>query len=320
MAQYRDKLPQLSGDLFLTDGGLETTLIFHEGFELPAFAACGLVDDERGRETLRKYYGTYAAIARQHGAGFVLESPTWRASAEWGRQIGYTAEALVDLNRRSIELLEEIRDEFQGERTRVVISGCVGPRRDAYCPDDFMTADEAQRYHAAQISTLAATAADMVAAFTMTYIEEAAGVTRAAQESGIPVAISFTVETDGRLPTGPTLREAIAQTDEATEGGPAYYMVNCAHPTHFEDALADGEPWLDRIGGIRANASSRSHAELDGSDDLDDGNPVELGRQYARLKRKMRNLSVLGGCCGTDHRHVEEICKACGEMFSASTG
>jgi S-methylmethionine-dependent homocysteine/selenocysteine methylase len=173
-----------------------------------------------------------------------------------------------------------------------------------------MTAEEAERYHAVQINTFRDTNADMVTALTMTYANEAIGITRAALAAGLPVVISFTVETDGRLPNGQILAEAITQVDQATNNGPEYYMINCAHPTHFEQALENGESWVSRIQGIRANASCMSHAELDQATELDDGDPIELGRQHRQLSRKMQKLNVLGGCCGTDHRHVEEICKA----------
>lgn len=215
------------------------------------------------------------------------------------------------MNRQAIKMLVEIRDEFEDPKSTIVISGCIGPRGDGYRPSALMTADEAERYHRTQIGVFASTEADMVTALTMTYAEEAIGIVRAAQSVGLPVVISFTVETDGRLPSGESLEEAIKQVDAATNNGPAYYMINCAHPTHFGDVIADGDPWTRRIRGLRANASRLSHAELDKAEELDDGNPVELGEQYFSLHRGLGNLNVLGGCCGTDQRHVEEICKAC---------
>lgn len=310
MAKYRNNLPQLSGDLFLTDGGIETTLIFHDGFELPEFAAFDLLKHDEGRQALRKYFQTYASIAREYEVGFIFESATWRASPDWGQKLGYSAEALAEMNHEAIELLHNLRNEYENGKTQMVISGCIGPRGDGYNPAEMMTEAEAERYHATQIGILSETEADLVTALTMTHAEEAIGVTRAAKSAGLPVVISFTVETDGRLPSGQTLKAAIEQVDEATDNGPAYYMINCAHPTHFEDALASGEPWVQRLRGIRANASTKSHAELDEAEELDDGNPVELGHQYHGLKSKLSDLNVLGGCCGTDHRHIEAICKA----------
>jgi S-methylmethionine-dependent homocysteine/selenocysteine methylase len=309
-ARYRDRLPQLDDELMLTDGGIETTLIFHDGLDLPLFAAFDLLKDGAGTAALLRYYVSYATIAQEHGVGLVLESPTWRANPDWATQLGYTLDRLDFVNRQSIALLEAIRDSYETDRTPVVISGCVGPRGDGYVAGALMTAEEAEAYHVIQIGTFAGTAADMVCAITMTYAEEAIGVARAARANGMPVAISFTLETDGRLPSGQPLAEAIAQVDDETGGGPDYFMINCAHPTHFEDVLEPGAPWLDRIRGLRANASRKSHAELDESTELDEGDPVELATQYQALGARLPSLTVLGGCCGTDHRHVGEICTA----------
>ena len=304
-------LPQLSGDLYLTDGGIETTLIFHDGLDLPYFAAFDLLKEESGRETLRRYYRSYAAIAEERGVGFVFESATWRASQDWGDKLGYSKDALAEANRQSISLLQELREEYRDENSPMVISGCIGPRGDGYDPGDVMTEDQAQAYHAAQIGAFRDAGVDMVTAITMTNVPESIGLTRAAQAAGIPAVISFTVETDGRLPTGQSLKDAIEAVDGATGDGPAYYMINCAHPKHFEDALTQGEPWLERIRGLRANASTNSHAELDEAEELDDGDSVALGRQFHDLRDKLPNLNVLGGCCGTYHRHVAAIANAC---------
>ena len=308
--KHRHHLPQLDGGLFLTDGGLETVLIFHRGLDLPEFAAFDLLKDEAGTATLRHYYDDYAELARLHGLGFVLESPTWRASPRWAARIGYSQEDLADLNRRAIALMEEIREEYEGDETPVVISGCVGPHDDGYDPGEQLSADAARDYHATQIGTFRDTAADMVTAITMTYVEEAIGITRAATDAGLPAAISFTLETDGRLPSGQELGEAVEQVDRETGAAPAYYMINCAHPTHFEDALDGAGQWRERIRGLRANASTRSHAELDEAPELDEGDPADLGARYAALATNLPKLNVLGGCCGTDHRHVAQICDA----------
>ena len=306
---YRKRLPQLDGGFFLTDGGIETTLIFHHGLELPLFAAFGLLEDDEGTEQLRLYYAPYALLAKEHGLGLVLEAPTWRASPGWARQLGYTDEDLDALNRKAIALMEELRAEHQGSAP-IVISGCVGPEGDGYAPETLLTAEGAERYHATQIRTFAESTADMVTAITMTYAEEATGVTRAAQAAGLPVAISFTLETDGRLPSGQALADAIAQVDEETDAAPAYYMINCAHPTHFRSALAEGGTWVRRIGGLRTNASTKSHAELDAADTLDEGDPGELAARHAELRELLPAVRVLGGCCGTDYRHVGAICTA----------
>ncbi len=314
-ARYRDALPQLGGELFLADGGIETSIIVHEGLELTDFAVFPLLGSPEGEAALRRYYRLYAAIARAHGVGLVLESATWRASPRWGARLGFTAVMLEESDRRAIRLLEAMREEFEGGPTRIVISGCVGPRCDGYDPADAPSEDEAEAYHAAQIAAFAGTSADMVAALTLTSIAEATGIARAAARAGMPVAISFTVETDGRLASGQSLGQAIEAVDEATSAYPSYYMVNCAHPAHFRDVLTAGGPWAARIRGLRANASRLSHAELDELPTPDAGEPEELGREYAALKRRLPQLSVLGGCCGTDHRHIDHVATACGPLF-----
>jgi len=305
-------LPQQEGGWFLTDGGMETTLIFDEGIALPEFAAFVLLDDAAGRDTLARYYRRYLDIAAAAtGAGFILESPTWRASSEWGAKVGYDAAGLRRVNADAIGLMTELRDEYSARIAGpIVVSGCHGPRGDGYIAGEPMSGDDAMRYHAAQATALAAAGADMLTAITMTTSGEAIGVARAASAVSLPCAISFTVETDGRLPSGESLRDAIARTDEETGHAPAYYMINCAHPTHFESVLGTGEAWTRRIGGVRANASRKSHAELDASTELDAGDPHDLGERYRRLRTALPRLSVLGGCCGTDHRHVAEICAA----------
>lgn len=310
MTAHRHALPQMGARLFLTDVGLETMLVFHEGMELPAFAAFPLLDTQDGTERLRRYYRRCLDHATRLGCGFVLESPTWRASADWGAQLGYTAAGLADRNARAIRLMTELRDEYAHTRLPIVISGNVGPRGDAYAPSSIDAADEYEHYHRTQIEGFARTAVDYVSAFTLTNVPEAIGIVRAATQAGLPVVISFTVETDGRLPTGVSVRDAIEEVDAATHGAPAYYMLNCAHPDHF-DAILDGGAWCQRLRGIRANASRRSHAELDASPTLDDGDPAEFGAAYAALRARLPQLTVLGGCCGTDHRHVEAIAAAC---------
>ncbi|PMB34359.1 homocysteine S-methyltransferase [Fischerella thermalis CCMEE 5319] len=315
MSKYRQNLPQLSGDLFLTDGGLETTLIFHEGLNLPNFAAFDLFRYSDGQKSLEKYFCTYAALATEYRVGLVLESATWRANPDWATKLGYSREDLICIDHQSIQLLQGIRKNYETEQSPIVISGCVGPRGDGYHPEHCMTADEAATYHQEQIAAFQDADADLVTAMTMNYTEEALGITFAAQAIGMPVVISFTVETNGDLPTGQTLKDAIAQIDAATHNGPAYYMINCAHPTHFAHILPTDEPWLGRIRGLRANASTKSHAELDEAEELDAGNPAALGSQYRELKQKLQSLNVLGGCCGTDHRHVRAIYQACASLW-----
>ena len=302
-------LPQLDGEIFLSDGGIETYLVFDRGIDLPEFSAFVLLKDETGTRELRDYYVRYLTLAEEAGLGYVLESPTWRANPKWGAAIGYSEEEVADANRRAIELMRELRDAHPGLQA-VVISGCVGPHDDGYAPGEILSADEAIEFHSSQVGTFAEAGVDQVTAITMTYVDEAIGVARAAKNAGVPVAISFTVETDGRLPSGQSLGEAIEEVDADTGTDVAYYMINCAHPTHFDDVIAGGGDWLERIRGLRANASTMSHAELDEAEELDSGDPEDLAARYAALRERMPQLTVMGGCCGTDHRHIEAIREA----------
>ena len=311
IAKYRDALPQRSQQVFLTDGGMETTLIYHDGIDLPCFAAFTLLRTPEGIARTRAYYARYAAMAKGAGLGFVLETPTWRANADWGARLGYAPDELAAANRQAVALMAELRAEFETARSPMVISGAIGPRGDGYNPERLMSAVEARDYHAGQIATFRETQADMVTAFTLNYVNEGIGVALAAKQAGMPAVISFTVETDGKLPTGETIKDAIAAVDSASGASPVYYMINCAHPTHFRDALKAGEPWVERIGGLRANASRRSHAELDVATELDAGDPREFGQLHAELRRLLPRATVLGGCCGTDHRHVAQISLVC---------
>lgn len=310
MAKYRNNLPLLQGGMFLSDGGMETTLIFHEGVDLPHFASFVLLNTAEGRKRLREYYIPYLELARRRGTGFVLETPTWRSSADWGEKLGYGAAELKAINEQAVALVAELRRAYERPGQPIVINGAIGPRGDGYEAGN-MDVIEAEDFHSAQIAAFAGTEADMVAAYTLTNIDEAIGIALAAKAHGMPCAISFTVETDGRIITGRTIQDAIESVDAATEGHPHYYMINCAHPSHFEGALDHGSAWIQRIGGIRANASAMSHAELDNSDTLDAGDPPDFGRRYRALVDRMPQIRVLGGCCGTDHRHIAAICEAC---------
>jgi len=297
---------------YLTDGGMETDLIFNRGIDLPCFASFDLLSTEWGRTVLREYYQSYLDLATRHGAGFILESPTWRANRDWGQQLGYSGEDLAAINRGAITFLEELRQQYRGVITQpLLISGNIGFRGDGYRADKRMSAEEARVYHSHQVEVFADTSAELVSAFTLNYIDEAEGIVRAAQDVHMPVAISFTLETDGHLPTGQSLAEAIETVDQASGGYPLYYMINCAHPSHFEQRLHSDEPWRARIRGVRGNASKCSHAELDAAEALDEGNPAELGRDYRRLQQMLPNLRIYGGCCGTDLRHVASIAEAC---------
>jgi S-methylmethionine-dependent homocysteine/selenocysteine methylase len=297
-------LPQLSDKVFLTDSGLETDLIFHGGFELPDFAAFVLVNSARGIEALEDYYRRHIDIAARAQLGVILETPTWRASSDWATKLGYSAVQLQDMNRCAVEMLVGLREEY--DDTTIVISGCIGPRGDGYSPQQLMTEVEAEEYHRQQIATFADSEVDLVHAMTITYPAEAVGIVRAASAAGLPVVISFTTETDGRLPDGTSIADAIATVDVATGNAAAYFGINCSHPDHFAAALPDGAIGR-RIRSIRANASAKSHAELDESPTLDEGDPTALAESYRKLRAAHPNLTIFGGCCGTDARHISAI-------------
>ena len=302
----KSKLPHLNTDLYLTYTGMETDLLFTQNVDLPGFASYPLLETDHGRAHLSRYAADLIALGQEYGVDVILESATWVANRDRGAAIGYTPEKLIELNKKAISHVSEARDKFGNRPT--LISANVGPRSDAYAPGEQMNAEEAEAYHSEQIATLAATEADMISGYTIAYPAEAVGIVRAAKSVGIPVVIAFTVEVDGRLPTGATLEQAIAQVDDATEGYASYFMINCAHPDHFESTLSDGS-WMQRVRGIVANASRCSHAELDEAKVLDDGDPIELGKQLAEIRRRFPHINVLGGCCGTDMRHMQSIAR-----------
>ncbi|MEX0327701.1 MAG: homocysteine S-methyltransferase family protein [Ruegeria sp.] len=310
-APRHSKVPMMADSYFLSDGGIETTLIFHDGLDLPLFAAFVLLDTEEGRAALVRYYERHIAVARDHRLGFVLESPTWRSSRDWGRKLGYGPGDLDRVNAEAIYLMRTLRNRHADTVSPLVISGCVGPRGDGYVPGEIMTAHAARDYHAPQVAAMAGAGADMITAITMNNTPEATGIVLAAKAQSIPVVIAFTVETDGKLATGQALSDAIREVDGASDGYSSHFMVNCAHPDHFKHVLGKDDDWVRRIGGVRANASRMSHAELDESEVLDDGNPTELGEDYRTLMGLLPNLRVMGGCCGTDHRHIDAMGRAC---------
>ncbi len=311
MSATQKNLADYPEQLWITDGGLETTLIFEKGIDLPEFASFDLFHRPEGLDLLKGYYSTFANIAQAGELGLMLDTPTWRANSDWGQKLGYSTSELETVNQKSVEFLRHIQAEYETPQTPILVSGCIGPRADGYIPETQMTAPEAAAYHTPQIQALAGAGVDVITAATVNYTEEAIGMAHAAQATGCPILISFTVETDGKLPTGQSLEDAIKEVDAATDHSPFCFMINCAHPTHFAHALTPNSAWVKRIKGIRANASRKSHAELNESTELDSGNPREFGQLYQDLRSQLPHLSILGGCCGTDYRHVEAICQAC---------
>lgn len=295
---------------FLTDGGLETTLVFLEGMDLPAFASFPLLGQDTGRAVLRDYFGKYLQLAHDNGTGFVLDTPTWRASHGWAADTDHSPAEIDRINIQAVDFARDIAADWIAKGVPVVVNGVVGPAGDGYAPDNAMTAKEARTYHARQVACFASAGTDMISAVTMNYVEEAIGIAQAAKAAEMPVVISFTVETDGKLPTGQRVGDAIAEVDAATGNAPIYYMINCAHPDHFA-AILSGAAWTARLGGLRCNASRMSHEELDNSEELDDGDPQEFGQLHMEMMQGLSHIRVLGGCCGTDHRHVAAVGQCC---------
>ena len=293
----------------MTDGGIETDLIFNKGIELPEFAAFDLLKSSDGKQTLKNYYQDYLLIAKKKCNGFILEAPTYRTNPDWIVKIGYALEDLQGIHNTAIEVLEDLRKDFEDDNFKVPISVCIGPRGDGYVPSKIMTAEEAEEYHSSQIKAASNANADLVTALTLNYNDEAIGIVNAARKHNIPVVISYTVETNGNLPSGQSLKDAITSLDKVTKNYVSYFMINCAHPEHFKGVLNTDEAWIKRIKGLRANASKKSHAELDQSETLDIGNKEELAKDYRDLKGHLPNLSIIGGCCGTDSSHLHSICE-----------
>jgi homocysteine S-methyltransferase len=302
-------LPHQTGRLFLTDGGIETWLMYKNGFALPHFCDFQLLGDPAGREALRHYYREFARIAKQYGTGYVFCSLTYRASRDWGQLLGLSVDRLAELNLESIAFYREIARDIGLDPGSTLYSGCIGPRGDAYQTNPTITATASEDYHAEQIETFTKAGVDLVTALTLKSIEEAIGIARAARSAGVPSVISFTLDKSRTVDGRRSLRAAIEAVDAATDGAPAYYMINCSHPVDFGPALDHGD-WVRRIRAVRANASSLEHGQLCQLGHLEEGDAAELAGQHRELARLFPHLNVFGGCCGTDYVHVRKICEA----------
>jgi len=307
--------PRLEGKFYLTEGGTETEILYKWGFELPEFAMFPLLDNPEADAVIRNMYRRYFDVAQAHDTGLVIIGHDYRASPDWGAKLGYSPEQLAQMQHRVIRFLADMRAEYEGRVTDVYIAGCIGPRGDAYGSGDAITATQAEEYHSVQIATLKETEADMAIALTFNNVPEAVGVIRAAETLGMPIGVSLTLTTEGRLRSGPSLREAVEAIDEETGGAAAWFGTNCAHPLEFTPALADAGPWLERLRYVRPNAVKMEQIALCKLGHLEDGDPVELGQQMGAVARRHPHLDILGGCCGTDERHLGEIAKNINSIF-----
>lgn len=314
----RTILPQMSGKAMTCGGGFETWLQYVDGFELRHFCAFELINDKRGLACLTDYHRKWVEASVENGFGVINEGLHYRASRDWGELIGFSREALEEINIRSIEFYKDIAKEYESPETPMLFGGVIGPRGDAYNVGRTPDAAEAEDYHSEQIQTFKKAGVDLVSAVTFSSVQEAIGVARAAKAAGVAVVISFFVARGGKLKGGETLEDAIAAVDAATDSTPAYYMVNCTHPTEFEPGLNEGE-WTRRLGGFMPNAVAMETLDLCKLGHLEDGDPVELGGQMADLARRFPHINVWGGCCGTDGRHIGEITRQVGEVRRGAT-
>lgn len=294
---------------YMTNGGLETFMVFEKGYDLPCFSSHVLLETDDGRNAIVDYYEKFLNIAKQSNRGYVIGTETWRLNEGWAGELGLSNEELLKKNIEAVKFAKQVRSANETDQFPIVINGIIGPTGDGYVVEHILSVDDAMALHASQIHTLAESGVDMISALTLTHASEAVGIVKIAREIELPVIISFTLETDGHLPSGQSLRDAINEVDNATGSYPIFYMINCAHPDHFKNILVNDDVLKERVRGIRANASRMSHAELDVAEELDSGNPDELGRLYSELSVSLPNLRLMGGCCGTDHRHVECIAK-----------
>ena len=301
--------PRLEGKFYLTEGGTETEILYKWGYELPEFAMFPLLDNPEADECIRGIYRRYFDVAEANNTGLLIMGHDYRASPDWAKKLGYSLEGLAEMQHRTIGFLTDMRAEYDGRVSDVYVSGCIGPRGDAYGTGGDISEAEAEDYHSVQLSTLKETHADMAIGVTFNNIPETIGLIRAAKTIGVPLGVSLTLTPEARLRSGPTLKEAVETIDEKTDGAAAWFGTNCSHPVEFEPAISDAGPWTGRLRYIRPNASKMEKMVLCKLGYLEDGDPVELGKQMGDVARRFPKADILGGCCGTDERHLGEIAK-----------
>ena len=294
-------LPHQSDTPFMVYAGTGTDLIFNRGIDLPGFASFPLLEDPETRAVLAGQMQSLMDLSGDMNLGCILDAPTWMANLDRAAHLDYSAERLVEVNRDGVALMEEVRQA--SGRDNVLVSACIGPRFDPYADIPPMSPEHARTYHDAQMRALKDTSVDLVTAYTFNRVNEAVGCVQAAQDHDLPIIMSFVVETDGCLADGTSLDDAMSEVDRQTDQGPVFYMVNCAHPNHFSGVL-HGQ---GRLKGVVVNASKCSHAELDEADELDEGDAEELGADVAEIVRRNPDITIFGGCCGTDMRHLRSM-------------
>jgi homocysteine S-methyltransferase len=308
MTDQRPFPPQKAGRLYLTEGGTETELLYKYGFALPQFALFPLLDNPQAVSKMREMFQSYLDVAVRHKMCALMGGLDYRASPDWGALLGYSPQSLADANLRSIEFLRDIAREYASDIPDIVIEGLIGPRGDAYERNASITVDEAEDYHSVQLETLKRANVDLALAITFNNVPESIGVARAAVKIGVPLAISLTLDGTSKLSSGPRLGEAITTIDRETDHAPEFYLVNCSHPVEYESAI-EPDGWIDRVRGVRPNASRMEKMALCQIGHLEDGDPVELGKLCGDLARRYPHMDIWGGCCGTWDRHLDEIAK-----------
>jgi S-methylmethionine-dependent homocysteine/selenocysteine methylase len=299
-----------SENVFLTEGGTETEILYRHGFELPEFAMFPLLENPKAVSALQEIYSEQLDVAAQFGLSFMLTGLDYRASPDWGSKLGYSAQGLADANHSSIEFLRDIAKSYKDQIPHLLIGGILGPRGDAYSLNREITAESAEDYHAVQLETLKSAKVDFACAMTFNNIPESVGAARAAAKIGVPLSVSLTLDSTFRLKSGPALGEAIVTIDDqAGDEAPDFYLLNCSHPLEYEPAIKN-EGWIKRLRGVRPNASKMEKLALCKLGHIEDGDPIELGSQIRSLADRYPHMDIFGGCCGTGKTHLLEIAHA----------
>lgn len=308
MDKHTSLPPQKEGRFYLTEGGTETELMYRHGFELPHFAMFPLLDNPNALSRMKDMFRSYLDVAAKHQFCALMGGLDYRASPDWGELLGYSPASLADANLQSIEFLREVASEYSSQIPEILFVGLVGPRGDAYERNETITENEAEDYHAVQLETLKKANVDSALAITFNNIPESVGVARAAARIGVPLAVSLTLDSNSKLHSGPSLAEAITTIDRETDQSPEYFLINCSHPVEYEPAIEPGD-WINRIRGVRPNASKMEKIALCQIGRLEEGDPEELGMQCGDLARRYPHMDIWGGCCGTWSNHLDEIAR-----------